>query len=94
MFVISVSVVLKVQYVGNGEMNIVNADRRRFSKGILNKALVCLDSRKIIKLKHHKREREITLYKIEVNYSHRLVSSDCENWELMTHEHYSGLFAK
>lgn len=75
-------------------MDIVDADRRRVSTGVLNKALVCLDSRKIIKLKHHKQEREITLYKIKVNYSHRLVSSDCENRKLMTHENYSGLFAK
>ncbi|WP_455583683.1 ParE family toxin-like protein [Lelliottia wanjuensis] len=70
-------------------MKIVNADSRRFGKKIITKALYCLHRHKAIRLKHHKREHEITLYKVECGYSHRLISSDCENWQLLTHEEYS-----
>lgn len=73
---------------------IVNADSRKFNKKLIDRARFALFQCKAVKLKHHKFEHEKDIFKIEIGKRYRLVSSDLEQWELLSHETYNHLFAK
>ncbi|WP_458573576.1 ParE family toxin-like protein [Enterobacter pseudoroggenkampii] len=68
-----------------------NPDRRKFNNCILNKArkrLQLFDDKIIFdKLVIHCKQGAV--YKINVGFSHRLISKDRVVWVLMTHETYN-----
>lgn len=74
--------------------NIVNADPKRYTQTLIKKALIYAETGQAKKLQHHKRCKDFDLYKIDIGYRHRLVSSDRVNWELLSHSEYNLLFKR
>lgn len=73
---------------------ITNCDRTRFTEKLLQRALTCLETQQPIKIKryHHGKVKAEQFYKIEVGKRYRLISTDCEQWELTSHEFYNRYF--